>query len=113
MADNGTKVEDLKVSVVKISEVKISQNGKAYIQISAVHEGGEDKTWFSAVAFGGVARALSKHLAKGNKMKVNGTVSQKEYMNKEGKPGVENKLIINTAVVAGNDGVVTIDEFTA
>lgn len=113
MADNATKVENLKVACVKLDELKDSANGKKYLRMNLVHEDGETKTWFSGVAFGTVAVALAKVLKKGNKMKVTGSVSQKEYVNKEGKPGVENKLIVNTAIVAGNDGLVTVDEFSS
>ena len=113
MADNGTQVVDLKVSVVKISELKTSAKGKPYLQMNAVHEDGGEKTWFSAVAFGVLASALSKNVTKGNKMKVTGTVSQKEYINKEGKPGVENKLIVQSAKVSNGTTVVELDEFSA
>ena len=112
MASDSSVVSALKVSVVKISEVKTSAKGKAYIQLNCVHEDGESKVWFSGVAFGALANALAKNVQKGNKMKVNGSVSTKEYINKEGKPGTENKLIINSALVSNGSGVVELDEFS-
>lgn len=60
-----------------------------------------------------LATALSKALKKGNKMKVSGTVSVKEYVNKKtDKPGTENKLVIQKAKVSDGTKVVTYDEFS-
>lgn len=112
MADNSTRVVDLKVSCVKVEELKQSAGGKNYLRMSFVHEDGDEKTWFSGVAFGVIAKAMSSKVKKGNKMKVTGFVSQREYVNKEGKPGVENKLVVNSAKVATGNEVLEFDEFS-
>lgn len=113
MANNGTAVSDLKVSVVKVEELKISAKGKPYLQMSLVHEDDGAKTWFKGVAFGVLASAISKKVTKGNKMKVNGMVSQKEYKKKDDTIGVENSLIVNSAKVSNGVTVEILDEFSA
>lgn len=113
MASNATNVDGLKVAVVKLEELKVSGKGKPYLRMSLVHEDGGEKTWFSGVAFGTVATALSKKLSKGNKMKVNGSVSQKEYQKKDGSGvGIENNLIINSALVSNGTTVEVVDDFS-
>lgn len=112
MADNSTTVKDLTVACVSDPESGVSAKGTKYLRFRGVHEDGDDKTWFKCVAFGPVSDGLKSMLQKGTKMKVmNGKASQKEYVNKEGKPGTENNLIINSAKVATKSGVVTVDEF--
>ncbi len=111
MADNSTKVNDLVLSVVKIYEVKTSAKGTKYLNFKAVHEDGAEKTWFTCVAFKAMAKNMHGVLRKGGKIKVTGSVSQKEYQKKEGGVGLENKLIVDSAKVSTDDGVVTVDEF--
>lgn len=112
MATNATPVVDLKLSCVKVDELKTSQGGKPYLRMTFVHDDGTDKTWFSGVAFGVVAGALSKHVTKGCKVKVTGKVSQKEYQKKDGTVGIENKLVVESAKVSNGITVVTVDEFS-
>ena len=113
MADNSTVVPNLKVAVASIEELKTSAAGKPYIRLKVVHEDGAEKTWFNAVAFGVLAKAISKKVTKGNKMLVNGSVSQKEYEKKnDGGVGVENKLVINSVKVSNGTTVEELDEFS-
>ena len=115
MADNTTQIADMRVSVVKVEPVAKSAAGKAYKRFTVVHEVGADKTFLNAVAFGVLAKALGKNgLAKGNRLKVSGGVSQKEYQKRDnGGVGVENKLIVNSVTVSNGNEVVTLDEFSA
>jgi single-stranded DNA-binding protein len=112
MANNASSVDGLKVAVVKLEELKTSAKGKPYLRMNLVHEDAGEKTWFTGVAFGTVATALSRKLAKGNRMKVNGSVSQKEYTKKDGQVGVENNLIINSAIVSNGTTVEVVDDFS-
>lgn len=113
MADNGSQVKDLVVAVVKLDELKESAGGKPYLRFNCVNNDTEEPVFFSGVAFGVLAVALGKRLKPGNKMKVSGTVSQKEYISKKTeKPGVENKLTVNSVKLSDGKTVVTLDEFT-
>ena len=81
--------------------------------MNLVNDSTGEKVWFSGVAFGVLAKALSKQLKKGNKMKVSGTVSQKEYVNKKtDKTGVENKLTLQSVKISDGNKVLTLDEFS-
>jgi single-stranded DNA-binding protein len=110
MADNSTPVSGLTVSVVSESTFAESAKGTPYCRFKGVHDG-DEKVWFSAVAFGPVAKGLHSLVKKGTKLKVNGAVSQKEYQKKDGGVGIENKLVIKEAKVATSKGVVEVDDF--
>lgn len=112
MANNGTPVNDLILTVTKDVELKKSAaKGTPYLKMNAVHEDSGEKTWFTAMAFKAMANNLSSLVKKGTKMKVSGNVSQKEYQKKDGTVGIENVVMINTAKVVTSDGVVNVDEF--
>jgi hypothetical protein len=116
MADNSTPVTDLVVAAVKVEPLAESAKGVPYLRMNLVANNGEgedDKVWFSGIAFGVLATVLSKKLAKGNKMKVTGSVSQKEYTSKKtGQPGVENKLTVISCKLSDGKQVVRYDEFS-
>jgi single-stranded DNA-binding protein len=112
MANNGTQVSDLVLTVTKVPELKVSGKGNKFLKFGAVHEDNGEKTWFSVVAFKTVAIGLNSVVKKGSKIKATGVVSQKEYEKKDGSGvGIENNLIINSAKVATDNGVVTVDDF--
>lgn len=113
MADNGAPVSDLVVAVVKTEPLAESAKGTPYLRTNLVADQGDDnKVFFSGISYGVIATALSKRLRPGMKLKVTGTVSQKEYVSKKtGKPGVENKLTITSCKVSDGKQVVRIDEF--
>lgn len=110
MADNSTPVSGLTIAVVTDSTFAESAKGTPYCRFKGVHEG-DEKVWFSAVAFGPVAKGLHSLVKKGTKLKVTGNVSQKEYKKKDDTVGLENKLVIQSAKVATSKGVVEVDDF--
>jgi len=113
MADNSVKVSNMKLAVTKDVEVKTSAKGTKYLRVNLVTGDGDDRAFFTGMLFGPAAVAAAQVLSKGTKVLVlDGRARQKEYQKKDGTPGVENVININSMKVASKSGVVVIDEFS-
>ena len=70
----------------KDSEMKKMPNGDALCNFSVADSQGKDKPtiWWNCSLYGKRAEALSQYLVKGQAVTVSGTVSEREWTDKEG-----------------------------
>jgi single-strand DNA-binding protein len=70
----------------KDAEVKYLPNGDAICNFSVADSQGRDKPtiWWNCGLYGKRAESLSKYLTKGQAVTVSGTVSEREWTDKEG-----------------------------
>lgn len=72
----------------KDAEVRHLNNGDPVCSFSVADSQGRDKPtiWWNCSLFGKRAEALSQYLVKGQQVTVAGTVSEREWKDKEGNP---------------------------
>lgn len=111
---NTTRVDGLVVSVTKIpTELKTTNSGKIMFKAGAVRETDSgEKVWVDLLAFGLLARNLNNRLKKGARVKIFGNLKESEYTKTDGTVGVNKAVFLNRVQIAGDDGLVTIDEFS-
>lgn len=70
------------------AEVRHLNNGDPVASFSVGESAGKDKPtiWWNCSLFGKRAEALAPYLAKGQKVTVCGTVTEREWTDKEGRP---------------------------
>ncbi len=70
----------------KDAETRFLQDGKAVVSFSVADSMGKDKPsiWWNCAMFGDRAQKLSQYLTKGQQVTVIGTVTEREFMDKEG-----------------------------
>ena len=109
-----TRVDGLVVSVTKIpTELKTTNSGKIMFKAGAVRETDDgEKVWVDLLAFGLLARNLTNRLKKGARVKIFGNLKESEYTKTDGTVGVNKAVFLNRVQIAGDDGLVTIDEFS-
>ena len=68
------------------AEIKYMANGDAVTSFSVADSQGKDKptTWWSCSLFGKRAESLSQYLLKGSAVTVSGSVTEREWTDKEG-----------------------------
>jgi single-strand DNA-binding protein len=73
-------------TIGKDAEVKRMPNGDALCNFSVADSQGKDKPtiWWNCSLYGKRAEALSQYLVKGQAVTVSGTVSEREWTDKEG-----------------------------
>jgi single-strand DNA-binding protein len=73
-------------TIGKDAEVKKMANGDALCNFSVADSQGKDKPtiWWNCSLYGKRAEALSQYLVKGQAVTVSGTVSEREWTDKEG-----------------------------
>ena len=73
-------------TIGKDAEVKRMANGDALCNFSVADSQGKDKPtiWWNCSLYGKRAEALSQYLVKGQAVTVSGTVSEREWTDKEG-----------------------------
>ena len=73
-------------TIGKDAEVKKMSNGDALCNFSVADSQGKDKPtiWWNCSLYGKRAEALSQYLVKGQAVTVSGTVSEREWTDKEG-----------------------------
>jgi len=73
-------------TIGKDAEVKRMANGDALCNFSVADSQGKDKStiWWNCSLYGKRAEALSQYLIKGQAVTVSGTVSEREWTDKEG-----------------------------
>jgi len=73
-------------TIGKDAEVKRMANGDALCNFSVADSQGKDKPtiWWNCSLYGKRAEALSQYLIKGQAVTVSGTVSEREWTDKEG-----------------------------
>lgn len=69
------------------AEVRFLSNGDAVASFSVADSAGKDKTtiWWNCSLFGKRAEALAPYLTKGQKVTVCGTVTEREWTDKQGQ----------------------------
>lgn len=75
-------------NIGKDSELRHLANGDPVCSFSVADSMGKDKptTWWNCSLFGKRAEALSQYLAKGQQVTVIGTVTEREWVDKQGAP---------------------------
>ena len=106
------RVSGLKVRVTKDPELKTSAKGVSFFKANAVHDKQDgEAVWLTVLGFKGISKSLAEHIKKGSLLKVSGKVTTKEYQKKDGGMGIDNSLIVDSALVSTAAGLVEIDEF--
>lgn len=83
-------------SLGRDAELKYLPNGDAVLNFSVADSQGKDKVtiWWSCQLFGKRAESLAQYLTKGQAVAVSGSVSEREWTDKEGNA----KKIMNVRV---------------
>ena len=87
----------------KDSEVKFLQSGDAICNFSIADSQGKDKPtiWWNCALFGKRGESLSKYLLKGQSVTVVGSVSEREWVDKEGNKRKQFDVRVNEVALQG------------
>lgn len=87
----------------KDSEVKFLQSGDAICNFSIADSQGKDKPtiWWNCALFGKRAESLSKYLLKGQSVTVVGSVSEREWVDKDGNKRKQFDVRVNEVALQG------------
>jgi len=85
------------------SEIKYLSNGDAVCNFSVADSQGKDKhtIWWNCQLFGKRAESLSKYLMKGQSVTVSGTLSEREWTDKDGNKRKQMDLRVNDVALQG------------
>ena len=85
------------------SEIKYLANGDAVCNFSVADSQGKDKPtiWWNCQLFGKRAESLSKYLMKGQSVTVSGTLSEREWIDKDGNKRKQMDLRVNDVALQG------------
>jgi single-strand DNA-binding protein len=87
----------------KDSEVKFLQSGDAICNFSIADSQGKDKPtiWWNCALFGKRGESLSKYLLKGQSVTVIGSVSEREWVDKDGNKRKQFDVRVNEVALQG------------
>jgi len=87
----------------KDAEVRFLQNGDAVANFSVADSQGKDKPtiWWNASLFGKRAESLAPYLLKGQAVTVTGTVTEREYVDKDGNKRKSMDVRVNDVALQG------------
>ena len=87
----------------KDAEVRFLKNGDAVAGFSVADSQGKDRptTWWSCSLFGKRAESLAPYLLKGQAVTVTGTVTEREYVDKEGNKRKSMDVRVNDVALQG------------
>lgn len=87
----------------KDAEVRFLQNGDAVANFSVADSQGKDKLtiWWNASLFGKRAESLAPYLLKGQAVTVTGTVTEREYTDKDGNKRKAMDVRVNDVALQG------------
>ena len=87
----------------KDAEVRFLQTGDAVANFSVADSQGKDKPtiWWNASLFGNRAKSLAPYLLKGQSVTVTGTVTEREYVDKEGNKRKSMDVRVNDVALQG------------
>jgi single-strand DNA-binding protein len=87
----------------KDAEVRYLANGDAVCNFSVADSQGKDKPtiWWNCQLFGKRAESLSQYLVKGQAVTVSGTVSEREWVDKEGNKRKQMEVRVNDVALQG------------
>lgn len=90
-------------SLGKDSEMKYLNNGDAICNFSIADSMGRDKgtIWWNCTLFGKRAESLSQYLMKGQAVTVVGTVTEREWQDKEGNKRKSMDVRVNDVALQG------------
>jgi single-strand DNA-binding protein len=90
-------------TIGKDAEVKYLANGDAICNFSVADSMGRDKgtIWWSCGLYGKRAESLSQYLLKGQSVTVTGSVSEREWTDKEGNKRKSMDLRVNDVALQG------------
>jgi single-strand DNA-binding protein len=85
------------------SEIKYLSSGDAVCNFSVADSQGKDKPtiWWNCQLFGKRAESLSKYLMKGQSVTVSGTLSEREWTDKDGNKRKQIDLRVNDVALQG------------
>ena len=87
----------------KDAELRFLQNGDPVAGFSVADSQGKDRptTWWSCSLFGKRAESLAPYLLKGQSVTVTGTVTEREYVDKEGNKRKSMDVRVNDVALQG------------
>lgn len=87
----------------KDSEIKFLSSGDAVCNFSVADSQGRDKPtiWWNCQLFGKRAESLSKYLTKGQSVTVSGSLSEREWTDKDGNKRKQIDLRVNDVALQG------------
>ena len=87
----------------KDAEVRFLQTGDAVANFSVADSQGKDRptTWWSCSLFGKRAESLAPYLLKGQAVTVTGTITEREYVDKEGNKRKSMDVRVNDVALQG------------
>ena len=87
----------------KDAEVKFMQNGDPVASFSVADSQGKDKPtiWWSCSLFGKRAESLAQYLTKGQAVTVSGTVTEREWTDKDGQKRKSMDIRVNDVALQG------------
>ena len=90
-------------SLGRDAELKYLQNGDAVLNFSVADSAGRDKPtiWWSCQLFGKRAESLSQYLKKGQSVTVSGSVSEREWADKDGNTKKAMNVRVNEVALMG------------
>lgn len=90
-------------SLGRDAELKYLQNGDAVLNFSVADSAGRDKPtiWWSCQLFGKRAESLSQYLKKGQAVTVAGSVSEREWTDKDGNTKKAMNVRVNEVALMG------------
>ncbi len=85
------------------AELRHTSNGDAVLQFSVADNQGRDKQtiWWRCSLWGKRAEALAQYLTKGQQVTVAGTVSEREWTDREGNPRKSMEVRVNEIALQG------------
>ncbi len=101
-------VLDLKVT----AEPKpgVGKTGTKYLQLKMVEDTQDGAKWYDGVVFGPFSELVAKKVGKGDEVRIEGTITVKEYTKRDGGVGTNNSLIVDKVTLVGGE---TIDKFAS
>ena len=90
-------------SLGRDAELKYLQNGDAVLNFSVADSAGRDKPtiWWNCQLFGKRAESLSQYLKKGQSVTVSGSVSEREWTDKDGNTKKAMNVRVNEVALMG------------
>lgn len=87
----------------KDAEVRYLANGDAVCNFSVADSQGKDKPtiWWRCSLFGKRAESLSQYLTKGQSVSVSGTITEREYADKDGTTKKAQEIRVNDVALQG------------
>lgn len=87
----------------KDAEVRYLANGDAVCNFSVADSQGKDKPtiWWNCQLFGKRAESLSQYLVKGQAVTVSGTISEREWTDKDGNKRKQMDVRVNDVALQG------------